>query len=62
MTLPPENQQSLRDEIADLERRLQDAKAKLNAGDNAAQTRPTPSNDTGRPSQCPHLHALLMAM
>jgi hypothetical protein len=46
------DQQSLKDEIADLERRLHDAKAKLGHSDAApAPLPPTPYNDTGLLSQ-----------
>lgn len=46
MTSPPADQQSLKDEIADLERRLRNAKAQLNDSDTAPIV-PVPSNDAG---------------
>ncbi|PSN71185.1 hypothetical protein BS50DRAFT_631187 [Corynespora cassiicola Philippines] len=52
MKLSPEDHQSLQDEIADLERRLQDAKARLNPGEPSAAV-PTPANDAA-------LHALIL--
>ncbi|KAI4609447.1 hypothetical protein J4E83_008615 [Alternaria metachromatica] len=52
MTQPPLEQQAVQDEIADLERRLQDAKARLNPN-TVATTPSTPANDAA-------LHALLL--
>jgi urease accessory protein len=46
MTSTASDQQSLKDEIADLERRLRDAKAQLTHSD-VAPVPPTPYNDTG---------------
>ncbi|KAH6293518.1 hypothetical protein HBI39_174890 [Parastagonospora nodorum] len=52
MTSPPVDQQSLKDEIADLERRLRHAKAQLN-DDSAASSFSSPTQDAA-------LHALLL--
>jgi len=54
MTQPPSEQQAVQDEIADLERRLHDAKARLNP-DTVAATPSTPANDAGPFSLTPTL-------
>jgi urease accessory protein len=70
MTPPRPDQEALQDEIADLERRLQDAKARLNHDDVVA-TPSSPANDAGPLSRsipsssaclttCTALHALLL--
>jgi urease accessory protein len=69
MTAPGADQQSLKDEIADLERRLRDAKAQL-SDDIAVTTVSSPADDTGILSHTVHcfqrtdskaaLHALLL--
>jgi len=68
MTSTSADQQSLKDEIADLEKRLRDAKAQLNDCSVAA-TSATPKNDAGTLSHSSHLssasdntalHALLL--
>lgn len=69
MTVPHVDQQSLKDEIADLERRLRDAKAQL-SNDSVASTVSSPANDAGTISHAsccyPYtnsiaaLHALLL--
>jgi hypothetical protein len=46
MTEPPWEQQALQDEIADLEKRLHDAKARLNQ-DSVTATCSSPANDAG---------------
>ncbi|KAH7378400.1 hypothetical protein DE146DRAFT_730927 [Phaeosphaeria sp. MPI-PUGE-AT-0046c] len=56
MTSPPAGQQSLRDEIADLERRLHDAKARLNDSD----TTPSCLDVLRRTKDDTALHALLL--
>jgi hypothetical protein len=55
MTQPPTDQQALKDEIANLERRLHDAKARLNP-DGVAVTPSSSTNDAGRLSRhtCHH--------
>lgn len=55
MTSPPVDQQSLKDEIVDLDRRLRDAKAQLN-DDSAASSFSSPTQDAGTLSQVRHLY------
>jgi urease accessory protein len=71
MTFSPADQQSLKDEIAELERRLHNARARLDAGSITAPVCATPSNDAGMswcrryPSdscQCTHGHTALHAL
>jgi urease accessory protein len=69
MKAPPQDQQALLDEVADLERRLQDAKARLNPDAIVATPPSSPLTDTGPSPRAPSfssveqdtaLHALLL--
>ena len=55
MTSPPVDQQSLKDEIADLERRLHDAKAQL-SDEGAASSFSSPAQDAGTLSHAQDVH------
>jgi hypothetical protein len=60
MSSPLVDQQSLKDEIASLERRLRDVKAQLN-DDSVASIAPTATKDAGTLSRAHHIYIALIS-